>query len=68
MDPLEILPGGFGIIFMMDKAVILFQQPLSPTMPRVCPRLIEKLTSSTARITPSSVLKTVLNPVMSSSG
>ena len=44
---------------MTESAVTLLPQPDSPTMPSVSPAAIEKLTPSTARVTPSSAKKYV---------
>ena len=46
-------PGRLRAI-MMERAVTLLPQPLSPTMPRVCPSYRSKLTPSTATTFPSS--------------
>src|SRR6185312_12752889 len=58
-DPDTILPGGFGTSLVNDSAVTLLPQPDSPTRPRVSPKPSSKLTSSTARTTPSGVKKWV---------
>ncbi len=42
---------------MIARLVTLFPEPDSPTTPSVCPLSTENDTPSTARTTPSSVLK-----------
>ena len=54
ISPPTILPGGLWIRRMIDIEVMLLPQPLSPTMPSVCPRVSENVTPSTARTTPDS--------------
>ena len=47
-SPLTILPGGSGTSFMMESALMLLPQPLSPTNASVSPISRSKLMSSTA--------------------
>ena len=58
--PAVIWPPGAGTSRMIESEVTLLPEPLSPTMPSVSPASSEKLTSSTARSSPCSILKTVL--------
>src|SRR6185503_4180593 len=58
-EPETILPGGFGTSRVSESAVTLLPQPDSPTSPSVSPWPSTKLTSSTARTTPSGVKKCV---------
>ena len=53
ISPVGISAGGMSRRRMIDRLVTLLPQPDSPTMPRVSPGMIEKLTPSTARMTPS---------------
>jgi len=59
MEPPTILPGG-GTRRIIERAVTLFPQPDSPTIPSVSPFLREKETSLTALTGPSEVKKQVL--------
>ena len=59
MRPSTMRPGGSGTRRMIDSAVTLLPQPLSPTMARVLPADTLKDTPSTAKASPSSVLKYV---------
>src|SRR6266508_404287 len=54
ISPPTILTGG-AISLITDKAVIDLPHPDSPTSPSNSPRLIEKLTPSTARTNPARV-------------
>src|SRR5947209_489651 len=56
-----------GLSPMIVRHVTLFPEPDSPTMPSVWPLSTEKVTPSTARTRPSSVLKYVFRSVTSSS-
>src|ERR1700732_3894333 len=49
-------PGGWGMRRIIERAVTLFPQPLSPTIPTFSPGLIAKLTPSTARTFPAFTL------------
>src|SRR5437867_4506862 len=66
--PPTIRPGGSGTSLIMDSAVIVFPEPLSPTTPSVSPWCIRKLTPSTALTTPSRVKKWVFRLITSSNG
>src|SRR6266550_9380413 len=55
----------FGFRPMMVRHVTLFPEPDSPTMPSVCPLSTVNETPSTARTTPSSVLKYVFRSLTS---
>src|SRR3954469_11969669 len=55
----------FGLSPMIVRHVTLFPEPDSPTMPRVWPLSTENETPSTARTTPSSVLKCVFRSLTS---
>ncbi len=57
ISPPAILPGGLGIMLMIERLVTDLPEPDSPTMPRVSPLRSSKLTPSTALTIPSSVLK-----------
>ena len=48
-----ISAGGMSWRRMIESEVTLLPQPDSPTIPRVSPGMIEKLTPSTALTTPS---------------
>ena len=60
-------PGGLGTRPMIDKAVTLLPQPDSPTMAKVRPASMAKLTPLTAANSPSSVVKCVRSCETSSS-
>src|SRR5688572_14905701 len=62
------LPGGIAMSLSTERAVTVLPQPDSPTTQTVSPREIEMLTPSTARTMPSSVLKCVSRPRISSKG
>ena len=47
--PSTILPGGSGMSRMMDIALTLLPQPLSPTIPRVLP-LVERVADAVDRM------------------
>ena len=64
--PATIFPGGMSISFITVFAVTLLPQPDSPTTPSVSPASIVMSTPSTACSQPSSVLKWVLRPLISS--
>src|SRR5439155_21439992 len=64
--PLDIV-FRFGFSPMIERQVTVFPEPDSPTMPRVWPFSIEKLTPSTALTMPSSVRKCVFRSWTSSS-
>ena len=53
MEPPTIRPGR-STMRRMERAVTLFPQPDSPTMPSVCPARTSKLAPSTAFTVPSS--------------
>ena len=55
----------FGLRPMIVRQVTLLPEPDSPTMPRVCPLSTANETPSTARTTPSSVLKYVFRSLTS---
>src|SRR5947208_16301712 len=55
----------FGFRPMIVRHVTLFPEPDSPTMPSVCPLSTVNETPSTARTTPSSVLKYVFRSLTS---
>ncbi len=57
--PAAIFPGGSGISRMIDNALTVLPQPLSPTSATVRPGGTDQLTPSTARTKPSSVSKCV---------
>ena len=57
ISPVGISAGGMSSRRMIDSDVTLLPQPDSPTMPSVSPRMIEKLTPSTARTVPSMTWK-----------
>ena len=59
-------PGGFGINRRTESAVTLLPQPDSPTTPRVSPLRTVRLTLSTARTVPASVMKWVSRSWISS--
>ena len=54
-SPATILPGGSGISPMIESALTLLPQPLSPTMPTISPSSTEYEMPSTASTTPLSV-------------
>src|SRR5216684_3580322 len=66
IEPLTILPGGWGIRRISESAVTDFPQPDSPTMPRVSPAPTSNVTPSTARTTPSRVKNCVCRSLTSS--
>jgi hypothetical protein len=68
ISPSTIFPGGLGKSRKIDKAVIVFPHPLSPTIPRVSLGRRSKLTPSTARIKAFRVKKYVLSERMESRG
>ena len=53
--PPTISPGGSGTNLIIDRAVILFPQPDSPTIPNVSPGASTNEISSKTRMTPSRV-------------
>ncbi len=57
ISPPAITPGGVSTRPIIDREVILFPQPDSPTIPRVFPLSTEKDTSFTALVSPASVRK-----------
>src|ERR1051326_1791581 len=59
MAPSMIFPGR-STMRRIERAVMLLPHPLSPTMPRVAPGIMSKLTPSTAFTVPSSCVKYVL--------
>src|SRR3954454_6315535 len=59
-------PGGMGTSLSTVMAVTVLPQPDSPTTPTVWPRSTDRSTPSTACSQPSSVLKWVLSPLISS--
>ena len=59
-------PGGIGMSLSTVIAVTVLPQPDSPTTHTVSPRSTEMSTPSTACSQPSSVLKWVLSPLISS--
>src|SRR6266508_4114593 len=68
ISPVGISAGGMSSRRMIESDVTLLPQPDAPTMPRVSPGGIEKLTPSTARTTPSMTWKYVRRSRTSSSG
>ena len=64
MLPATILPGS-GTSRRMERAVIDFPDPDSPTMPTVSPRLTRKSMPSTARTIPPRTMNWVLRPLTS---
>ncbi len=59
--PLTIRPGR-STIRRIERAVTLLPQPVSPTMPSVCPGGTSKLAPSTARVVPSSATNMCAGP------
>ncbi len=51
---------------MIERAVMLFPDPLSPTMPRISPSFIEKFSSLTATCVPVGSEKLMLKSLTSS--
>ena len=65
IDPPRMRPGGLGMSRMMESAVMLLPQPLSPTMASDSPSMRSKVTPSTAFTTPADVKKCVRRPFTS---
>src|SRR4030042_2331000 len=63
--PATIGPGGEGTNRIIESAVTLFPQPLSPTSANVRPCFTERETSCTACATPRSVKKSTESPLTS---
>src|SRR5262245_15311881 len=67
-EPPTVRPMRSGSRRSTDSAVTLLPQPDSPTMPSVSPGPTWNETPATARLTPSSVTKSVLRSLTSSRG
>ena len=58
ISPPIISPGGSGISLRIDRAVVVFPAPVSPTIPRVSPLFSSKWRLLTASTVPPSALYT----------
>ena len=61
-------PRFFGISPMIERAVIVLPEPLSPTIPRVSPCRMSKLTRFTGLMVPSREYRWVSSSLMLSTG